>query len=119
MKKKGKYNDITPHCTIIVPTGLAVESSRNDVALLLYPLYPRPGVSAKQGPVIANDVTVIDSNYRGELKIPIYNYSNNYVTIYDKDRVAQLIVTPVLFPEIMITDELSDTERMPNGFNNV
>ena len=111
--EKGKHIDIPPHCTILVSTGLAVEPSRNDVALLLY---PRSGLSVKQGLVLANNVAVIDSDYRGELKIPLRNYSNNYVTIYDKDRVAQLIVTPVLFPEIMITDELSDTKRGSGGF---
>lgn len=113
MDEKGKHIDIPPHCTILVSTGLAVEPSRNDVALLLY---PRSGLSVKQGLVLANNVAVIDSDYRGELKIPLRNYSNDYVTIYDKDRVAQLIVTPVLFPEIMITDELSDTERGAGGF---
>ena len=111
--KKGKHIDIPPHCTILASTGLAVEPSRNDVALFLY---PRSGLSVKQGLVLANDVIIIDSDYRDEIKIPLYNYSNNYVTIYDKDRVAQLIVMPV-FPEIMITDELSDTERGSGDFD--
>lgn len=111
--EKGKHIDIPPHCTILVSTGLAVEPSRNDVALLLY---PRSGLSVKQGLVLANNVAVIDSDYRGELKIPLRNYSNDYVTIYDKDRVAQLIVTPILFPEIITADKLSDTERGSGGF---
>ena len=111
--KKGKHIDIPPHCTILVPTGLAVEPSRNDVALLLY---PRSGLSVKQGLVLANNIAVIDSDYRGEIKIPLHNYSNNYVTIYDKDRVAQLVVTPILFPEITTVENLSDTDRNSNGF---
>lgn len=104
---------IPPNRTILIPTGLAVEPSRKDVALLIY---PRSGLAVKQNIILANCVAVIDSDYRGEIKIPLYNNSNKPVAIYDGDRIAQMVVTPILFPAVSETDTLTETIRADGGF---
>ena len=105
---------IPPHSTILFPTGLAVESSVKDVALLVY---PRSGLAVKKGLILANSVAVIDSDYRGEICIPLHNNSQDHIKVHDNERVAQLIVTPVLFPTVCeTTEDLSDTIRGTGGF---
>lgn len=108
-----KYIDLPPHCTILLPTGLAVEPDNPEVALLIY---PRSGTAVKKGLILANSVAVIDSDYRGEMKIPVRNTSNKSIRLFEFDRIAQLVTTPVLFPESVQVDELSDTERGSGGF---
>ncbi len=99
--------------TVMIPTGLAVQPSREDVALLIY---PRSGLASKYGITLANAVGVVDSDYRGEIKIPLHNLSTEPFTVENGMRVAQLVVTPVLFPEIQQVDELEETQRGSGGF---
>ena len=98
---------------MLIPTGLAVEPDRTDVALLAF---PRSGLASKYGISMSNCVGVIDSDYRGELKMPLINHGSEPFTVENGMRIAQLVVTPILFPEIDTADTLSDTERGEGGF---
>lgn len=103
---------VSPNERKLIPTGIAVEIPENTVGLV----YSRSGLSLKHGIHMANDVGVIDSDYRGELKVPIHNRSDVDYTISNGDRIAQLVITPIFTPETEEVDELSDTVRGEGGF---
>lgn len=97
----------------IVPTGLSAQPDSNDTALMIY---PRSGLASKYGISLANCVGIVDSDYRGEICIPLINNGSEAFTIENGMRIAQLVVTKVLIPEIEVADSLSDTTRGENGF---
>ena len=97
----------------MIPTGLTAESDCTDVAMLIY---PRSGLSTKYGVSHANRVGVVDSDYRGEWFIPLINHGSHDFTVEPGMRIAQLIPTKVIFPDIEISDSLSDTDRGSGGF---
>jgi len=95
-----------------IATGISAEISR-DSALMIY---PRSGIAAKHGISLANCVGVVDSDYRGEIIVPLINHGTEDFTVTDGMRIAQLVVTPVLLPEIEEAEELTGTERGGGGF---
>lgn len=95
-----------------VPTGLAMEIPKGCAGLI----YARSGLACKRGLAPANKVGVIDSDYRGEFMVVLYNHGNLPQTIVHGERIAQLVITPVLTPAYEETDELTDTERAGGGF---
>lgn len=96
-----------------VPTGVAIElADENCVALV----FARSSMGVKYGVIPANAVGVIDSDYRGEVCVFLRNHSDAPYTVQPQDRVAQLVVMPVLLPEIEEASELSDTARGQGGF---
>lgn len=97
----------------MIPTGLTAETDCSDVALLIY---PRSGLSAKFGVSLANCVGVVDSDYRGDWFVPLINHGSKPFIVENGMRIAQLIPTRVLFPEIEVSDSLSETERGSGGF---
>lgn len=97
----------------LIPTGLTAEPDENDVALLIY---PRSGLATKFGVTLANCVGVVDSDYRGAWFIPLINNSKVPFTVEHGMRIAQLIPTRILIPEIEVSDRLSETSRGTNGF---
>ena len=97
---------------MLIFTGLAVELPSADYVALVY---PRSGLAFKHGITLANCVGVIDSDYRGEIGVCLYNTGEPY-TINPGDRIAQLVITSVAQPEIEEVDELSDTIRGMGGF---
>ncbi len=97
----------------LIPTGLTAEPDENDVALLIY---PRSGLATKFGVTLANCVGVVDSDYRGAWFIPLINNSKVPFTVEHGMRIAQLIPTRILIPEIEVSDSLSETSRGTNGF---
>lgn len=97
----------------MIPTGLAAMTDCNDIALLIY---PRSGLSSKYGVSLANCVGVVDSDYRGEWVIPLINHGKQNFTVEHGMRIAQLVTTKILFPEIEISDTVTTTERGENGF---
>lgn len=97
----------------MIPTGLTADTDCTDVAMLIY---PRSGLSAKFGVSLANCVGVVDSDYRGEWFIPLINHGKAPFTVEHGMRIAQLIPTKVIFPEVEICDSLTDTERGSGGF---
>ena len=104
---------IAPHATSLIPTGLAVQPSDPACAMLIY---PRSGLASRHGITLANAVGVVDSDYRGELCVPLHNLSTTPFTVEPGMRIAQLVVTPVLFPETAEADVLDDTLRGAGGF---
>jgi dUTP diphosphatase len=97
----------------MIPTGLTAAVSENDIALLIY---PRSGLSSKFGVSLANCVGVVDSDYRGEWFIPLINHGNKPFTIENGMRIAQLLPTRIIIPEIEVSDSLTETERGSGGF---
>lgn len=97
----------------MIPTGLTADTDCTDVAMLIY---PRSGLSAKFGVSLANCVGVVDSDYRGEWFIPLINHGKSPFTVEHGMRIAQLIPTKVIFPEVEICGSLTDTERGSGGF---
>ena len=88
--------EVRPGETVMVHTGLVVLLPRGAAGMV----YPRSGLAVKSGVTLPNCVGVIDSDYRGELMVPLFNHGGQTVTIFPGDRVAQLVVTPVLTPEV-------------------
>ncbi|MDE6666161.1 MAG: dUTP diphosphatase [Ruminococcus sp.] len=97
----------------MIPTGLMAEPDCDDVALLIY---ARSGLASKYGVALANSVGVVDSDYRGAWFIPLINHGKQPFTVEHGMRIAQLLPTKVLIPEIEICESLSDTGRGEKGF---
>lgn len=102
---------IPPHKTVFVTTGLAIQIPDGYAGLV----YARSGLASKNGLAPANKVGVIDSDYRGEAFVALHNHSETPQTVTDGQRIAQLVITPVLRAEFEL-GELSDTERGEGGF---
>ena len=98
--------------TVLVSTGLSVEIPEGYVGLI----YARSGLATKKGLAPANKVGVIDSDYRGEVKVALFNQSGKEQTIAAGERVAQLVIAPYLAVEYQQAEELSDTARGAGGF---
>lgn len=103
---------IAPGQTAFIPTGLAMMLPEGYVGLIC----ARSGMACKMGLAPANKVGVIDSDYRGEFLVALYNHGAESRTISHGDRIAQLVVVPVLHPVFEETDELSETLRGTGGF---
>jgi len=98
--------------TVLVRTGLSVEIPEGYVGLI----YARSGLATKKGLAPANKVGVIDSDYRGEVKVALFNQSGKEQTVLAGERVAQLVIAPYLAVEYREAEELSDTARGAGGF---
>lgn len=96
-----------------VRTGLSVAPERDDVALCLF---PRSGLATKHGVTLVNAVGLIDSDYRGELIVPLINLGLFPVTIKNGDRIAQLVVMGITRAEFEEVDELPESDRGDGGF---
>lgn len=79
-------------------------------------IFARSGLASKRGLRPANCVGVIDSDYRGEIIVPLYNDSNHWETIQSGDRIAQLVILPYLPISLKEVENLTDTGRGDNGF---
>ena len=103
---------IMPGETVFIPTGIALEVPKGCAGLV----YARSGLACKRGLAPANKVGVIDSDYRGEITVVLHNHGSVSQTIENGERIAQLIITPVLQPAYEMAEQLSDTERAAGGF---
>lgn len=103
---------IAPGETAFIPTGLAMELPRGYAGLI----YARSGLACKRGLAPANKVGVVDSDYRGEFIVALHNHGAQTQTIAHGERIAQLVVTPVLIPEYVEVERLSETDRGAGGF---
>ena len=97
----------------VIPSGIAIALPSPDYVALLF---SRSGMGIKSGISLSNSVGVIDSDYRGELKIGLVNQSDRSYTIQPGDRVAQLVIMPVAKAEVRLVDELGETARGAGGF---
>lgn len=103
---------IAPGETVFIPTGIALEVPKGCAGLV----YARSSLGTKRGLAPANKVGVIDSDYRGEIRVVLYNHGAVPQTIENAERIAQLIITPVLTPGYAWSEELTQTERSSGGF---
>ena len=103
---------IAPGETAWIPTGIALEVPKGCAGLV----YARSSMGVKRGLAPANKVGVIDSDYRGEIRVVLLNHSKQPQTVEHGERVAQMLITPVLTPAYEEVTELSDTDRGVGGF---
>ncbi len=96
----------------LVPTGIIIELPHGYEAQVR----PRSGMSIKHGITLVNCVGTIDEDYRGELKVPVINLSQEEYTINPGDRIAQMIVAPVVKAEIEVVETVGATNRASGGF---
>ncbi len=104
---------INPGEIVSFPTGLAVCPERSDVVMLLF---MRSGLGSKFGLTLPNAVGVVDSDYRGEITVPIINLGKEPYIMMPGERMAQLVTLPVIFPEVCEAEELPESERGERGF---
>ena len=104
--------EVSPGQTVFIPTGLAMALPTGYVGLV----YARSGLACKQDLAPANKVGVIDSDYRGEFLVALHNHGGETRTVSHGDRIAQLVVTPVLRPRYVQVDALDETQRGEGGF---
>ena len=104
--------NVKPKTSFLVSTGLSVAFSEN----YEIQIRPRSGLAAKNNISVLNTPGTIDSDYRGEIKVIIYNHGNNDFLINDGDRIAQMILTPVIKMELEETSDLPATIRGEGGF---
>ena len=103
---------IKPGETAWIPTGIALEVPEGCAGLVI----ARSSLGAKRGLAPANKVGVIDSDYRGEIRVVLLNHGKEAQTVENGERVAQFLITPVFTPAYEEANELSDTERGCGGF---
>ena len=103
---------IAPGVTAFVPTGIALEVPVHCAGLI----YARSGMACKRGLAPANKVGVVDSDYRGEITVVLYNHGSQPQTVENGERIAQFIITPVLTPAYETAEDLTDTVRNSGGF---
>ena len=104
--------EIKPGCSAFIPTGLAMEIPQGYAGLI----YARSGMACKRGLAPANKVGVIDSDYRGEFIVVLHNHGLETQVVKHGERIAQLVITPVLTPAFAVVDDLSSTDRATGGF---
>ena len=104
--------EILPGEAAFIDTGIIMEIPNGYVGLV----YARSGLSCKQGLAPANKVGVIDSDYRGNIIVALYNQSNEIRSVSEGDRLAQIIIQPVEQFEFKVKGKLSDTTRGNGGF---
>ncbi len=103
---------IQPGETAWIGTGLALEVPKGCAGLV----FARSSMGAKRGLAPANKVGVIDSDYRGEIRVVLLNHSRQPQTVENGERVAQFLITPVVTPAYVQVEELTDTTRGTGGF---
>lgn len=104
---------IAPGETVLVHTGISMEIPNGYFGAI----YPRSGLATKRGLRLANCVGVVDSDYRGEIMVALYNDSTETQSVELRDRIAQMVIQPYERPQVFdVVNELSDTERGSGGF---
>jgi len=103
---------LKPNSSCLVPTGLSVAFSSN----FEIQIRPRSGLAAKNNISVLNTPGTIDSDYRGEIKVILFNHGKTDFLINNKDRIAQMILTPVIKMDLEETDNLPETIRGEGGF---
>lgn len=103
---------IGPGETVWIPTGIALEVPKGCAGLV----YARSSMGAKRDLAPANKVGVIDSDYRGEVRVVLHNHGSRVQQVEPGERIAQLLITPVYTPGFEQAEELTDTSRGTGGF---
>lgn len=98
--------------TALIPTGISIAVPEGYAAFI----HSRSGLSIKRGICLLNSVGVIDSDYRGEIRVGVIKATDEPYTIEPNERIAQMVIKPVEIPELIETDELDSTDRGEGGF---
>ena len=104
--------DLEPGKSCLVPTGLSVEFPKD----YEIQIRPRSGLAAKNNISVLNTPGTIDSDYRGELKVILFNHGSEKFMINNNDRIAQMVLAPVIKMELKETNELPKSKRGEGGF---
>ena len=104
--------NLKPGNSCLIPTGLSVAFPKE----YEIQIRPRSGLAAKNNISVLNTPGTIDSDYRGEIKIILFNHGNENFIINNKDRVAQMVLTPIIKMELEETNELPESIRGDGGF---
>ena len=104
---------LEPMGRVLVPTGIAAQPEREDCVLLIA---ARSGLAVKKGVTLSNGIGVVDADYRGEICVGLVNLGPETVTISAGERIAQLLIMPIIKGEFEETDSLSETQRGSGGF---
>ena len=104
--------NLKPKSSYLVPTGISVAFSED----YEIQIRPRSGLAFKNNISILNAPGTIDSDYRGEIKVIVYNHGNEDFIINNDDRIAQMVLTPILKVEFEETEDLPKTMRGEGGF---
>ena len=107
-----KSIELKPGESCLVPTGLSVAFPKE----YEIQIRPRSGLAAKNNISVLNSPGTIDSDYRGEIKVILFNHGNKNFRINNNDRIAQMILTPIIKMDLEETDELPDSIRDVGGF---
>jgi len=103
---------IEPGESVLIPTGLSIAIPKDTEVQIR----PRSGLAAKSKISVLNTPGTIDSDYRGEIKVILYNHGKKEFKINNNDRIAQMVLVPVLNAELELVEELPDTVRGTGGF---
>ena len=103
---------VEPGQTVFIPTGFAMAVPKGCAGLV----YARSGMACKRGLAPANKVGVVDSDYRGEIMVALHNHGSEAQIISHGERIAQMIITPVLTPGYAVAETLDNTLRGEGGF---
>lgn len=105
--------ELLPGQTVLVPTGMAIHLADPGLAAMIL---PRSGLGHKHGIVLGNLVGLIDSDYQGQLMVSVWNRSSAAFTISPLERIAQLVIVPVLQVAFNVVDDFASSDRGEGGF---
>jgi deoxyuridine 5'-triphosphate nucleotidohydrolase len=105
--------EIAPGETHLIPTGLAIHIEEQGLAAMLL---PRSGLGHKHGIVLGNLVGLIDSDYQGQVFVSCWNRGDSHFTVEPGERIAQMVIVPVVHADFEIVDEFVDSDRGAGGF---
>lgn len=105
--------DLPSGATTLVPTGMALHIADAGLAAMIL---PRSGLGHKQGIVLGNLVGLIDSDYQGQIFVSVWNRGHNLFTIQPMERIAQLVIVPVVQASFNVVDSFDESERGEGGF---
>ncbi len=105
--------EIAPGETHLIPTGLAIHVEDTGLAAILL---PRSGLGHKHGIVLGNLVGLIDSDYQGQVFVSCWNRGNETFTVNPGERIAQMVIVPVVHADFEIVDEFVESDRGAGGF---
>jgi len=105
--------ELKPGATELIPSGIAIHVTDPGLAAVVL---PRSGLGHKHGIVLGNLVGLIDSDYQGQIFVSLWNRGNSNFTLNPLERIAQLVVVPVLQVELNVVDDFAASERGAGGF---
>ncbi len=105
--------ELAPGHTLLIPTGMAIHIGTADLAAVIL---PRSGLGHKHGVVLGNLVGLIDSDYQGQLFVSMWNRGDTTFTINPLERIAQMVMVPVVQVQFNIVEDFSASERGAGGF---